>query len=212
MTTLRSSRTRRGKPAAKPADRYHHGDLRSAILATARRRLAEAGPEALSLRDIARALEVSHNAPYRHFASREALLGTIAADGFRELTRRAVEAQATAEPQRRLRARGVAYVGFALEQPSVFRLMFSPQVRGSGHAELAEAALQSFAALREAVQAELQPERPEAATLAAWSLVHGLAHLLIDGQLPPAMTGQRTPAELAEAVIAAMGSRKGDRK
>lgn len=206
MPTSRPRKSAAAESPASPPAKYHHGDLRSAILGEARRRLAEAGPEALSLRDIARALGVSHNAPYRHFATREALLATLAAEGFRELTRRAAEAQAAAAPQARLRARGVAYVGFAVDNPAVFRLMFSPAVRGSGHAVLADAALQSFASLREAVQAELAPARPDAATLAAWSLVHGLAHLLIDGQLPPGMTGGRSPAQLAEAVIGAMGA------
>jgi len=111
MPTLKRTKPR---PRRKPAEAYHHGDLREALLAVARRVLATAGPEALSLRELARALDVSHNAPYRHFPTREALLAALAAEGFRELSRRTREAMEQVPPERRMTVRGAAYVGFAL--------------------------------------------------------------------------------------------------
>jgi AcrR family transcriptional regulator len=84
------------RPAASASnDRpYHHGDLRSALLEHAVRILRTDGLEALTLRAVARAAGVSQTAPYRHFADRRALMGAIAADGFRELNRAMGEAMA----------------------------------------------------------------------------------------------------------------------
>lgn len=175
--------------ARKPASSYHHGDLRAALLGAARKRLATSGPEALSLRELARDLNVSHNAPYRHFATREALLAALSADGFREMARRTREAFTAAAPADRMVARGIAYVRFALDEPALFRVMFSSVVRGRDYPELMEAAARSFLELREAVESSAAASAPPEATVAAWSLVHGLAHLLIDGQLPPQILG-----------------------
>src|SRR2546423_10801996 len=95
---------------------YHHGDLPAALLRAAGRVLEQKGIGALSLRDAARRAGVSHNAPYRHFADREALLGALAAEGFALLAKR-LRGQRGPEL-------GMAYVRFALEHPQRFRLMF----------------------------------------------------------------------------------------
>src|SRR3954471_12975444 len=105
---------------------YHHGDLRRTLLDTALKMVKEAGPGALSLRELARRAGVSHAAPYRHFASREALIGALAVEGFRGL---GAEMQACAgderDPMRRFRALGVAYVRYAVAHPGHFKVMFS---------------------------------------------------------------------------------------
>jgi AcrR family transcriptional regulator len=145
---------------------YHHGDLRAALLEAAGKALERDGPDALSLRDAARSAKVSHNAPYRHFKDREALLTALAEEGFRML-----RARLRAVDGRRL---GEAYVGFALEHPQRFRLMFTGRRAISG-------ATEAFALLK-AATAQL-PE-PEVAAAAAWSLMHGLAWLTLDGHLP----------------------------
>ncbi|MBV9511686.1 MAG: helix-turn-helix transcriptional regulator, partial [Caulobacteraceae bacterium] len=69
-------------PSVKAVDAYHHGDLRSALIAAAREALETAAPETVSLKALAARLGVSQPAPYRHFESREALLAAVAADGF----------------------------------------------------------------------------------------------------------------------------------
>src|SRR5689334_19621575 len=99
---------------------YHHGDLHSALLLTAGKMLEKEGLEALTLREVARRAGVSHSAPYRHFAEREALLAALAAEGFERLG----AAQRKAAEAGGLRAMGEAYVAFALENPQRFRLMF----------------------------------------------------------------------------------------
>jgi AcrR family transcriptional regulator len=142
---------------------YHHGDLRTAVLAAAWKVLEEEGLPGLSVREAARRAGVSHNAPYRHFANREALLAALVAQGFEQLDR-ALENLAGREL-------GEAYVAFALEHPQRFRLMFS---RARANAELQSRFVDSFAHLG---------ADAAAAGAAAWSLVHGLASLVLEGQL-----------------------------
>lgn len=139
---------------------YHHGDLRAAILEAAGKIVEKEGPGGLSVREAARRAGVSHNAPYRHFPDREALLAALAADGFADL-KKGLENQSG-------RAMAEAYVRFALERPQRFRLMFD----GRGYPELETLFAGGFA--------ELGP-RAGLAGAAAWSLVHGLAQLLLAG-------------------------------
>jgi AcrR family transcriptional regulator len=144
---------------------YHHGELRQAVLQSAGEIIEKEGLGALSLREVARRAGVSHNAPYRHFPNRDSLLAALAAEGFERL--------GDALQSRPRREMGEAYVEFALANPERFRLMFGGLVkpeRRDGRAY--EGLLKSFADLGEGA--------PYAAA-AAWGLVHGLAHLLLDG-------------------------------
>jgi AcrR family transcriptional regulator len=151
---------------------YHHGNLRPALLRAAGKTLEKEGVAALSLRDAARRAGVSHNAPYRHFADRDALLAALAAEGFQMLGK-AMREQSGKEM-------GEAYVSFALAHPQRFRLMFGGVLPMGKYAELQEAASATYRALVEAFK---DLPRPEVAAAAAWSLVHGLANLLLDGHL-----------------------------
>jgi AcrR family transcriptional regulator len=167
---------------------YHHGDLRQALVHSALEILSEAGVGGLSLRAAARRAQVSAMAPYRHFADKEALLAAVAEYGFRELASRLTAATATAaDPRAGLAALGVAYVLFACDQPSLFKLMFGPTIeRKSGHPVLEEAGSACFNALRQAVEAAKFFEGdydPGDVALACWSLVHGLSALIVDGRL-----------------------------
>ena len=144
---------------------YHHGDLRGAVLEEAGKILEAEGLGALSLREVARRAGVSHNAPYRHFPDRDHLLAALVEEGFQmfadELAKR---------PRREM---GEAYVEFALAHPQRFRLMFGGTVKLENRDRRAyEALLQSFSDLGDDAQY---------AAAAAWSLVHGLAQLLLDG-------------------------------
>jgi AcrR family transcriptional regulator len=154
---------------------YHHGDLRSALLHSAGELLEEQGLESLSLREAARRAGVSHNAPYRHFPDRDALLAALAAEGFDML--------AGALGDRAGREMGEAYVRFALEHPNRFRLMFGGRLKLERHRELASAARRTYEGL---VAAFHDLPSPEIAAAAAWSLVHGLAQLLLDGHFASA--------------------------
>jgi AcrR family transcriptional regulator len=182
---------------AKPPDRYHHGDLRAALLDAGRAMLAEVGPSELSLRELARRLGVSHNAPYKHFPTREAAL---AAEGFAMLAERT--RMAATAPGAGLEAMGLAYIGFALDQPAVYRVMFSDAVDKAGFPELLNASRGSFDVLRNAAAKIYGPEQADAAATSAWALVHGLALLLLDKQLPASL-GAGKPLEAAQAVLQA---------
>jgi len=167
---------------------YHHGDLPAALLQAAGRTLEKRGIAALSLRDTARRAGVSHNAPYRHFPDREALLAALAAEGFATLGERL-----RGKPGREM---GEAYVRFALEQPQRFRLMFGGVLPIAKHPELSTAAQAAYQALVEAFK---DLPRPELAAAAAWSLVHGLSHLLLDGHF-----ATQDPATFVREVLAAI--------
>lgn len=157
---------------------YHHGDLRASVLQAAGELLEKQGIEALSLRDVARQAGVSHNAPYRHFPSKGALLNALAAAGFERFH----AALAAAEREGGLRARGEAYIRFALANPQHFRLMFGSGLSLSGDAGLREQAGRAFGGLQQAIAAHSGKEAPHAA-IAAWALVHGLSHLLLEQKL-----------------------------
>src|SRR5690606_4666564 len=111
---------------------YHHGDLRGALLRAASEVLAEQGEAAISLREVARRAGVSHNAPYRHFSDREALLAALAELGFDELLGCMRGAAQGLEPRDGLAALGRCYVGFALQRRGLFRLMFSGALGAAG--------------------------------------------------------------------------------
>lgn len=105
---------------------YHHGDLRAALLDGAEHALAEQGPDALSLRDLARRAGVSHAAPGRHFRGKDHLLDTLALTGFERLDARLGEAaEEPGDPRSRLLAIARSYVGFALDHPALLELMYA---------------------------------------------------------------------------------------
>jgi AcrR family transcriptional regulator len=180
------------RPASKPPGRYHHGELRRALLDTALAVIEREGVSALSLRDLARRLGVSHAAPAHHFPDRAALLVEIAREGFERFGVALVAAADRApDDDARLAAIGRAYVAFALAHPATFRVMFGRELAGLGSppAALAEASGRAYAVLLRGVEAALarlpRGRRPpvEEAAFVAWSAVHGAAMLWLDGPL-----------------------------
>jgi AcrR family transcriptional regulator len=175
-----------------PARPYHHGTLRPALIAEAVHLLTEGNPAALSLRELARRLGVSPAAPYRHFADKDALLAAVAQEGFERLGAE-LGGAATVHPDdplRQLADIGWAYVQFALRQPQYFQVMFgraaTPQTR---YPRLLAAGQSAFGILQRVIEGGQQAGRvargdPHELAIAAWSQVHGLATLLLEGQLP----------------------------
>lgn len=171
---------------------YHHGDLRRALIDAALLAVAEHGPAALSLREVARRTGVSHAAPTHHFRNKTGLLTAIAGEGWAKLGDALAEARA-----RGFAEQGVAYVVFATENPAHFAVMRAPDLLNRDDPDLAGAQSRAGGYLREGA-AGLR-SRDEAATpLAAWALVHGLANLLLEGNVTPE-PGQ-TVEDLARAV------------
>ena len=175
---------------------YHHGNLRQALLEAALRLLEQQGEAGLGLRDLARAVGVSPAAPYRHFDSRAALLEALAVTGFQRFTAR-MQAVLASAPDDPLAAMGKTYVVFALQNPNLFRLMFSPQLKKDARPGLRMAADAAFDTLRQAVGGTALDGRIRA--LAAWAKVHGLAVLLLDGQIA-IRAGEDSEALVAEII------------
>src|SRR6516164_3979977 len=192
---------------------YHHGDLRRALVRSALEILSGAGVAGLSLRAAARRAKVSAMAPYRHFADKEALLAAVAEYGFQLLEARLTTATATAaDPRAGLAALGVAYVLFARDEPSLFKLMFGPAIeKKSARPALDQAGYACFDALRQAVAMAGFVDGETAlndVSLACWSLVHGLSALIVDGRLaengpgPPEAIATRLTRLLVDAFVA----------
>lgn len=175
---------------------YHHGDLRAATLRAAQDLLEKQGPDAVVLRAVAKKAGVSHTAPYRHFPTREALLAALASEGFAELGARVGGAEGA--------SMGEAYVGFALARPHLFRLMFGGLLDLGAHAELAAASRAAYERLLGAFRARGDVGDPALAAAAAWSLVHGLSHLLLDGHFDRGSGDGAQRAQFVRRVIGAV--------
>lgn len=159
---------------------YHHGNLRQALLQAALVILEREGEAGLGLRDLARAVGVSPAAPYRHFDGRGALLEALAVTGYQRFTA-AMEAVAQSGAPDLMTAMGKTYVLFALDNANLFRLMFSPQLKRDNRPGLRMAASAAYQTLRHIAGGDVRSGR--VAALAAWARVHGLAVLLLDGQI-----------------------------
>ena len=168
--------------SAAPARSYHHGDLRSALVEAGLKALESTPLADLSLRQIARDVGVSATAVYRHFPDKAALLAALAAEGIERLgqyQQAAAQAAGAAAP---FAATGRAYVRWALAHPALFRLIFIHSSPGGdtvfGSSTAARMLQDNAAALTG------NPAEAQRLVIQAWSLVHGLAMLMLDGQLP----------------------------
>ncbi len=162
-------------------------DVRGRILEASLALLDQEGLAALSMREVARRAGVSHQAPYHYFADKESILAALVTDGFRELTarlQRALDQVPRGDIREALQRTGAAYVGFALDQPGIFRIMFRPElVDLSRFPEAQEQGRLAYAQLERLVATMGLPGDPEAQASFQWSVVHGLAWLLLDGGL-----------------------------
>jgi AcrR family transcriptional regulator len=179
------------RAARKPRRSYHHGNLRRALLDEALATIRTEGVDGVTLREIGARLGVSRTALYRHFADKGALLRAVATEGFRELRRQLTTAsEEGSRGPAASQAMGVAYVRFAVDNPAHYRVMFSRFIDPEPQeAELAAEARGAFQALVDAVVALQRGGvvRDDDAVLMArfvWAVVHGVAMLAIDGQLP----------------------------
>ena len=178
-------------------DSYHHGALRAALLDAATALLASDGVDAVTMRALAERTGVSRTAPYRHFANKDALLEAVAAEGFATLqallhrfTSSAPAATSRTSERDHFAEMGAAYVRFADAHPAHYRLMYGRDALArSAHPDLHDAAEAAYAELvrmvadaqaRGTVRSDAPPEQH---AYIAWGLVHGLASLLVDGQM-----------------------------
>ncbi|MFT3921773.1 MAG: TetR/AcrR family transcriptional regulator [Myxococcales bacterium] len=168
---------------------YHHGDLRRALIEAAWRLVRKEGVEALTLREVARKVGVTHAAPYHHFASREALLDALAEEGFEALGKAMSGAtQGISDPTERLFVLGRVYIDEAKAHPERLQVMFrrhpGPPSEEDAETHGARVFMQLFDAVVACQEAGVAPEGdPWDLALAAWSLVHGFSTLWVAGPL-----------------------------
>jgi len=173
--------------SAKPPKPYHHGNLRQELLDHAALLIEGDGLESLTLRKVAKGIGVSHMAPYRHFPDKAAIIAALAEQGFKALKRAMEEAAATEDaPKAQITALGLAYVQHSISHPAQFRAMFREHKGDFPDLDAASAA--SFGvligAMARGVDSDvLNQADPEQLALTAWTTVHGLATLLVDGFL-----------------------------
>jgi len=162
-----------------------HGDLPTALRAAARQILDENGSQAVALRETARRVGVSATAAYRHFTSKDDLLASVAAEGFRDL---AAAMHGAARGPNLLTRAGLAYIEFADQNPGLFRLMFGPLLAERTEHPALDAASRDVEEVMRRGVADLDERAlyDNQAAMAAWGLMHGLSHLVVEGCIPAA--------------------------
>ena len=182
----------------KPPDTYHHGDLRDALVQAALQDAEQGGPEAISLKALAKKLGVSQPAPYRHFADREALLAAVTAEAFRQLSAILRAAMAKSSKQSKLSRLARATLDFGLHRNGIYRLMFASRTVScaSKGSELHEATQETFALVMEALEAPAVGYLRERHALKIWAALHGVVMLAEQGLF----TGEAAHATREELV------------
>ncbi|NIN73179.1 MAG: TetR family transcriptional regulator [Gemmatimonadetes bacterium] len=181
--------------------------MRKALLDAALEIVRREGVGSLTLRAVARAARVSHMAPYHHFADKAALVAAVAEVGFRGLRREMEEriGRCPDDPRARFRESGIAYVSFAVKHPNLFRVMFGPEAADAeAHPDLQAESRGVFDVMQRLLQQSqagyaIREDDARQIGLTAWSLVHGLAMLCIDGQFGPEAANPEGAERLAYA-------------
>ena len=184
-------------------EKYHHGDLRNALIEAGLEILTQEGENALSLRKVARKVGVSHAAPYRHFANKEILIAAIADEGYQKLEAQMKEAiaQFPDDSSVQLIELGWAYIQFALENPSHLRVMFTDfseacELETESTFDLLVQTIKVGQETNDVVAGDAMP-----LALTLWSVVHGLSIFLIENKIPPVTSGAISAEEVARACL-----------
>ena len=198
--------SRSSETTSQKTENYHHGNLRQALLDAARAIGEEGNLEQLTLREVARRAGVSHAAPYHHFKDKAAIITALAQDSDARLeSAMRMAIKGLKAPKARLNAIGVEYVVHAFENPNEFRMLFRRETQSI----LEPPCLPkegAFAVLLEYVQECLEAKLfnfpdIETGALYMWSLVHGLATLIVDGPLHYTMTTKKQVKALVIKLI-----------
>lgn len=175
--------------------KYHHGQLREALIESALQLLTEHGIEGLNLRALAKATGVTPAAPYSHFRDKDDLLAAVAETGFQRLAlQMAEDATGLRHTQERIEKLICSYIRFAAENKPLFQLMYSRELaQMKNYPTLAMTAGKSYSLISAALSTRQSPtEDARFMTVAIWSLCHGLTSLIIDEKIKLEQFG--TPA------------------
>jgi len=190
------------RPARKPLNTYHHGDLRDALVQAALGEAELGGPEAISISALAKKLGVSQPAPYKHFADRETLLAAVTAEAFRQFNDVLRESIGKPSKRSKLSRLAQATLDFGLRRMGIYRLMFASRTMACAAkgSELHSAAMETFDLLLESLEAPAVGLLRERSALQIWAALHGVVMLAEQGLL----TGQPanvTREELVEDIV-----------
>ena len=186
----------------KPPDTYHHGDLRDALVQAALQEAEQGGPEAISLKALAKKLGVSQPAPYRHFADREALLEAVTAEAFRQFNVILRDLVDRPSKQSKLSRFAQATLAFGLQRNGIYRLMFASRTMASAAkgGELHKAAMETLALLIESLEAPAVGLLRERQAMKIWASLHGVVMLAEQGLLT-GQVGGASREELVEDIV-----------
>lgn len=197
----------RNQKTSKKRTAYHHGDLRRALVEAGLAIVEQDGIEALSLRNAARKIGVSQAAPYAHFKNKHAILEAIGTVGFNMLSdyMRRFEKKARDLPST-LTAYGVAYVSFAADHPHLFKLMFGAELSQRDSEEFIVTAAKAYEMIVDISRDLLGEDAADESHVSlhamfSWSVVHGLANLIVDGKLNEQLADAGSAAALAEQML-----------
>ncbi len=199
-----------------PGQKYHHGDLKNALIKAGIEILSREGVGALSLRKVAQRAGVSHAAPYAHFTDKQALIAAISTEGYRMLYEKLETARQryAGDPLRQLVEAAWAYTRFALDDPDHFKITFSGSVeKEKDYPAFVEMSQKSFALVTELVgncqEAGILEAGPlDAMTVSVWSLVHGYVSLLLESQISHTLTERMSVREMLIFVLSRMTIRE----
>ena len=186
----------------KPLNTYHHGDLRDALVQAALAEAEQGGPEAISLKALAKKLGVSQPAPYRHFADREALLEAVTAEAFRQFSAVLRESISRPSKKSKLSRLAQATLAFGLRRNGIYRLMFASRTMACAPkgSELHKAAFETFGLVLEALEAPAVGLLRERQALQIWAALHGVVMLAEQGLLT-GQVAQISREELVEEIV-----------
>jgi AcrR family transcriptional regulator len=189
--------------ARKPLKTYHHGDLRDSLVQAALAEAERGGPEAISIKALAKKLGVSQPAPYRHFADREALLEAVTAEAFRQFNVMLGESISKPSKQSKLSRLAQATLAFGLRRNGIYRLMFASRTMACSPkgGELHHAAMETFGLLLDALEAPAVGLLRERQALKIWAALHGVVMLAEQGLLTQEGVGQISREELVEEIV-----------
>ena len=187
-----------------PSKKYHHGDLKNALIKTGVEMLSKEGTGALSLRKVAERAGVSHSAPYSHFSDKQALIAAISTEGFKQLYTELDTAIAAHpdDPKLQLQESAWAYVLFAMNNMDTFKIMFSGVLeKEKEYPDFVAISQKTFDHVIDIVRAcqaagILRAAPPELMAIAVWGQVHGITSLLLEGQISHVVLDQFEPRAL----------------